>query len=260
MRTQAFPGLVLAFLVGCASGGTTRRTAMPPAAAQSARPAATGDASTIALAPPVNGTSVTESVVRGGAELTLAGKISGTATMTHGGVTRALQVDDRIPGGATITTAPGALAVLVFSNATTLQLGADTSLVIERYLQAVFAGTVSMARVIEEPSISQLHVRLERGEIVGNVKQLNVGRGSSFRLETPVGGVNLPDGHGVFRASIRSPASGEAVFQLSAARGTAALISANDGAKVVRVPEGQEISIHVNVATGDDGRPVVTVH
>jgi hypothetical protein len=191
--------------------------------------------------------------------LILVAKVVGSVKITHAGITHAVERDDRVLNAATLTTEPGASAVLVFSNGATLELAADTSLTIERYLQDPFTETINVSRMTQEPSASRLHLKLLRGEVVGHVKQLNLDRGSSFRLETPLGDVKLLDGHGVFRVAFRQVPSGQGTFQLSSATGVIALVQGGDDSKAIRVPQGQEISLNVSVTTNPNGRLVVSI-
>ena len=104
--------------------------------------------------------------------LVLVAKVAGTAEMFVDGTRTALKVDDRIPQAARITTAAASSVVLVFSNGATTQLGEDSELVIQEFLQDPFASTIQVANLEEEPTASRTRLSLTKGEIVGNVKKL----------------------------------------------------------------------------------------
>ena len=84
--------------------------------------------------------------VKGGAELVLVAKAEGTVTKTlPGQAPVALQRGDKVEASATINTGLNSSTVLVFSNGATTQLGADTELVIEEYLQDPFNDNLEVA-------------------------------------------------------------------------------------------------------------------
>jgi hypothetical protein len=100
----------------------------------------------------------------------LVAKVNGEVTMTLNGTTRALKVDDQVPQAATVSTNPSASVVLVFSNGTTIMLGGQTELVVERFLQEPFGQTVvvNILEMQEEPSPSSTILNLKRGELVAS--------------------------------------------------------------------------------------------
>ncbi len=160
--------------------------------------------------------------VTGGAELVLVAKVTGTVTKTlPGQAAVAIKQDDRIEQKAKINTGLNSSVVLVFSNGATTQLGADTELVIEEYLQDPFADTVKVADMTDEPSASRTKLALNRGELVGNVKKLKYDKGSSFIVQTPVGAAGIRGT--TFRIVFRPTGTGQAFnFTLSTAEGSVA--------------------------------------
>ncbi|MEX2044354.1 MAG: FecR domain-containing protein [Opitutus sp.] len=225
--------------------------------------------------------------------MVLVAKVSGTVTMLLQGVQTPIKVDDRIPQTATVITGQDAASsvVLVFSNGATTQLGSDTELVIEEYLQDPFASTVRVADMVEEPSVSRTKLKLNRGELVGNVKKLQHSRGSSFTVQTPVGAAGIRGT--TFRIVFRPSGTGQAFFQLSTADGNVGFSQgqggggtdpgagggapaggtdpgaggggtdpagggAPDGTVDIPVPQGQEITVIVTVTTDSQGQLVAT--
>ena len=219
-------------------------------------------------------------------------KLSGKVDMVLNGQTTALKLNDRVPQKAKIVTAIDASVVLAFSNGASTQLGSDTELVIDEYLQDPFAETVKVAALTDEPSVSRTKLSLNRGELVGNVKKLKYERGSSFSVQTPVGAAGIRGT--TFRIVFRPQGTGQAFFTLSTASGIVAFeqpsagtsgattstpaqstpapgnspqadpaaqgqggVSAS-GTAGLPVPQGQEIAIIVNVTQNAQGQLVVT--
>ena len=89
----------------------------------------------------------------------IAAKVSGSVTMTVNGATTPLNNNDSVPEQATVTTGKDAASsvVLVFSNGATTQLGTDSSLVIEQFLQDPFAATVKVADLDAEQPMRLFH-------------------------------------------------------------------------------------------------------
>ncbi|MFM9081245.1 MAG: FecR domain-containing protein [Opitutaceae bacterium] len=147
----------------------------------------------------------------------LVAKVEGRVEMTVNGQTTALAVDMQIPQAAKVVTFADAATVLVFSNGATTRLGADTELVLEEFLQDPFGATVKVSELQEEPSTSVTSLRLNRGELVGDVKKLKYGQGSSFTINTPVGAAGIRGT--TFRIVFRPSGSGQAFFSLTTATG-----------------------------------------
>jgi hypothetical protein len=221
-------------------------------------------------------------VVKGGAELILVAKVAGTVTKTlPGQASVALKQDDRVEQTAKINTGLNSSIVLVFSNGATTQLGADTELVIEEYLQDPFSEAVKVAELTAEPSQSRTKLALNRGELVGNVKKLKYDKGSSFIVQTPVGAAGIRGT--TFRIVFRPSGTGQAFFTLSTAIGNVAFeqpaaggaggagtpapgtptpgaaVTGTGTATGIAVPQGQEIAITVDVTQNASGQMVVTV-
>ncbi len=197
----------------------------------------------------------------GGAELILVAKVTGRVTMTVNGATTPLAVDAKVLPSAKVNTEQDSSVVLVFSNGATTQLGANSEMIIEEFLQDPFASTVKMADVTDEPSISTTKLKLNHGELVGKVAHLKHDKGSTFVVETPVGAAGIRGT--TFRIVFTPNGSGQAFFQLSTVEGSVAFgqptgVTAQGTANVA-VPVGQEISVTVDVTTNAQGVTVVTV-
>ena len=218
-------------------------------------------------------------------------KVSGRVSMTVDGVTTTLNKDDLVKQTAKINTENNSSVVLAFSNGATTQLGPDTELVIEEFLQDPFPNTIAVASLTDEPTTSRTRLALNHGELVGEVKHLKREKGSRFDVQTPVGAAGIRGT--TFRIVFRPQGTGQAFFQLTTAVGEVAFVQPNASgsgtpaggtatggatpsggtapgntaptatgtgtATGVSVPQGQEISITVNVTQNAQGQMVVTV-
>src|SRR5690606_15609751 len=135
----------------------------------------------------------------------------------------------------------GASVVLVFSNGASLNVGAESTLSIDEFLQDPFAEEVSVAELTEEPTSSTTRVRLTRGELVGNVKTLKHEQGSSFIVNTPVGAAGIRGT--TFRIVFRPDASGRVFFTLSTAEGN--VLFEAPAVEGVNVETGKEVVVTV---------------
>jgi hypothetical protein len=128
----------------------------------------------------------------------VAVKITGTATLSNEGETKALMIDMAIPPRSTLRTGRGSQLIVSFSNGTGIVLGAETELVVDEFRQEPFGGTIKIANLVEEPSPSRTRLNFVHGEVVVNVKKLKLDRGSTFVVVTP-GGELESQGSNVFR-------------------------------------------------------------
>src|SRR2546423_7912066 len=86
-----------------------------------------------------------------------------------------------------VTTGPNSSVVLVFANGATVNLGADSQLVIDEFSQDPFTTPVKISELTEEPTTSATKLNLLRGELLSNVKTLHRAKGPTFEVVTPVG-------------------------------------------------------------------------
>ena len=92
----------------------------------------------------------------------------------------------RMREGAVVETGIDSTAVLLFSNGSTLTLSEKTKIDVDQFTQEPFTTDVeSFIDADEEPSISITMLKLNYGEIVGDVKKLKAK--SIYEIETPVG-------------------------------------------------------------------------
>lgn len=187
----------------------------------------------------------------------VAAKVTGTVTArnTVDGTQRQIANNDPLTQNYEITTGAGSSVVLVFSNGASLNLGADSILSIDEFLQDPFATEISVSELTEEPTTSTTKLNLTRGELVGNVKRLKHAEGSSFTVNTPVGAAGIRGT--TFRIVFRPDASGRVFFTLSTADGT--VLFEAPAAEGVSVETGKEVVVTVDV-TVDADTGTVTVN
>jgi hypothetical protein len=195
----------------------------------------------------------------------LVAKVSGKATKTINGAVTNLEKEMDIEQSAKINTVGSdSSVVILFSNGATTRLGGDTELVIDEYLQDPFTAQIKVKEMDKEPTPSRTKLRLNRGELVGDVKKLRLEDNASFTVQTPVGAAGIRGT--VFRIVFRPSANGQAFFQLSTASGLVQLSQPGQNTTVtasgtagVQIPQGQGVELMVNVTTNAQGQMVVTV-
>ena len=85
-----------------------------------------------------------------------------------------------------VVTGDNSGALLMFSNGSTVNLGANTRLDISVYLQEPYDPSLGKYVTLpEDPSTSKTELSLEQGELMGNVNKLR--STSTYEVETPVG-------------------------------------------------------------------------
>jgi hypothetical protein len=151
---------------------------------------------------------------------------------------------------AIVTKGAAASAVLVFANGATVRVAGDSRLEIKEFLMdPLQADVASVAALTNEPTTSRTQLRLEFGEMVGNVKTLNRAAGSTFSVGTPAGAAGIRGT--TFRVVYRPTGDGQAFnYQLSTAEGVVLYEGiAQVGPAAANVPAGQEIMVVVQVDT-----------
>jgi hypothetical protein len=177
----------------------------------------------------------------------VAAKVTGTVTATNqeDKTSRELKTNDILYQHHVVNTAANSSVILVFSNGATLNIGAESTLSIDEYLQDPLEKEISLADLKEEPNSSVTKLNLSRGELVGNVKHLREDRGSSFTVNTPVGAAGIRGT--TFRIVFRPDATGKVFFTLSTAEGVVLLEGATSATSSVNVETGKEVVVNVEV-------------
>ena len=115
-------------------------------------------------------------------------EVSGGITLIREGAVVELRKGLSLPiEGARIETAPGASAIFVFSNGTSLLVDEKTIVDVLRFVQAPFPAGVDTTVI--EPSVSDTRVRVTQGRVVITTNTLATG--TSMVYETPQSQVRI---------------------------------------------------------------------
>lgn len=171
------------------------------------------------------------------------GKVEGTVLrLTADSRSVPLKVGDTVIETDSVKTEKGALVVLVFANGASVKLGSETLLRIEEFKMDPLDQDVVVSKLESEPTVSTTKLNLAFGEMVGDVKHLNRDKGSSFKINTPVGAAGIRGT--TFRIVFRPSGDGKSfTFQLSTADGRVAFEGTVQAPANVEVPTNQEIVV-----------------
>ena len=112
--------------------------------------------------------------------------VKGRVELSIGGETEKARNRKQIAEGVSITVHPRGRAILIFANGSSILLGGDTKIHIDRFRIAAFDRPLgSIYEMKWEPSFSYTRLRLERGEMVCETRNLR--DESSFAIEVPAG-------------------------------------------------------------------------
>jgi len=165
-----------------------------------------------------------------------------------------LQNGDTLTQDNAIVTGTGeSSAVLVFANGSTVRVGHTSRIEIKEFLMDPLQADVpSVAALTREPTKSRTNLRLEYGEMVGNVKTLNHADGSTFSVSTPAGAAGIRGT--TFRIVYRPTGNGQAFnFQLSTAEGVVVFQGTTAiGRTEVPVVVGREVSFTATIDPADN--------
>lgn len=138
--------------------------------------------------------------------------------------------------------------VLVFANGSTVRVGHGSRLEIKEFLMDPLAEDIpSVGALSREPTKSRTNLRLEFGEMVGNVKTLNHAEGSTFSVSTPAGAAGIRGT--TFRIVYRPAGNGQAFnFQLSTSEGVVVYQGTTTfGQTEIPVPVGREVALTAQI-------------
>jgi hypothetical protein len=147
-----------------------------------------------------------------------------------------LKEGQTIQDGTVVTTAPGAFAILVFSNGATVNVAEDSTLDIDEFVQDPFAGELKVSDMKHEEGISTTKLNLEKGELVGKVVHLNVDQGSEFSVQTPVGAAGIRGT--TFKVTFRPGKDGKVFFSVTTAEGVVVFRGITSS---VSLPAGKQV-------------------
>jgi hypothetical protein len=185
-----------------------------------------------------------------------AARVTGLVTLINNAtkVTVPVTAKQLLEQGSTVSTGNASSVVLVFSNGATINLGANSDLNIETFMQDPFTAPINNVNEMkEEPTISTTKITLNRGELVGKVAHLKTDQGSSFTVATPVGAAGIRGT--TFQIVYRPSGDGRTFnFTLTTADGTVVFgtVNAPANAAPVAVSNNQQVNItgDVNAQTG----------
>ncbi len=87
--------------------------------------------------------------------------------------------------GYTVTTGLDSSVVLLFSNGSSVILNAESLLSVSKFLQEPYDAELGLFTLEADPSPSDTLLKLDYGDIIGNVKRLQ--RASNYQVDTPTG-------------------------------------------------------------------------
>jgi hypothetical protein len=153
-----------------------------------------------------------------------------------GGDSRVLKEGETIGDGTEVTTSPGAIAILVFSNGATVNVAEDSTLDIDEFIQDPFANDLKVADMQHEEGTSTTKLNLAKGELVGKVVHLNVEKGSEFSVQTPVGAAGIRGT--TFKITFRPGRNGKVFFVVTTAEGVVVFKGSTTS---VTLPAGKQV-------------------
>lgn len=185
-------------------------------------------------------------------------RLTGTVTLEDrsSGERRDARDVREIEQGVIVITDADSSVILVFSNGSTVNLGASSRLDVEEFLQDPFADELRPSQMIEEPTVSRTKLNLTQGELVGNVKTLRKEAGSAFTVQTPAGAAGIRGT--TFRIVFRPDGTGQAFFSLTTLEGEIGFSTLTGTVDLPQalVADNQEVVVSVTV---DDQTGSVTV-
>ncbi|MBI2496463.1 MAG: FecR domain-containing protein [Opitutae bacterium] len=169
----------------------------------------------------------------------LAARVEGDVQkVLKDGTSVALQNGNELLESDTVKTGKSSSVVLVFENGSSVKLGTESSLAIDEFKIDPLGEAVDLSKLKAEPTVSKTSLNLAYGEMVGDVKKLNIDKGSSFNIRTPVGGT-------LFRIVFRPTADGKAFFTVSTADGRVVMEGVT--AQEIPIETGKEVVVTVEI-------------
>jgi len=174
--------------------------------------------------------------------------VTGETAVVAGGQRRVPKLEERLRVGSTLSTGRKSLLTVTLSNGTSVQLGSESELELEEFGQAPVSGSVKLAELKEEPTLSRTRLNLLRGDVILEVKPLKVARGSSFHLTLAAGTLRIAEG--TVRARVQMSDLGLGVATLELVQGKAEFEMS--GGAFAPVPSGTKLAfaLEVDKATG----------
>jgi hypothetical protein len=167
----------------------------------------------------------------------------GDAVAVAGEQRRTIKAEERLRVGSTILTERMSLVTLILSNGATLRIGSESELEVEEFGQATIPGGLKFAELKMEPTVSRTRLRLERGDVMVDLKPLNASRGSTFVLSLLAGTVRSTEG--VFHVRVRMSDLGLGICTLELEQGAAEFEPV--GGKFAPLPAGRQVAFAIEM-------------
>jgi hypothetical protein len=118
-------------------------------------------------------------------------KLIGKAAVETGAVSTLAEEGQPLLEGATLKTDANSSAIIAFSNGTVVQISGESEFGITTFKQNPFTPPINLAALVNEPTVSQLVLHLDRGDAIVRVKHLRLDQGSTFTLRCPGGAAGV---------------------------------------------------------------------
>ena len=165
------------------------------------------------------------------------------------GASSPLEEGQTFSQGYTVTTAVDSSVVLLFSNGSSIILNADTILSVAKFLQEPYdPGLGDYSELDADPSQSDTLLKMDYGDIIGNVKRLR--SLSLYLIETPVGTAGIRGTTFRIRVQrITDPTTGLVTERLiiTNAEGTVEFARIDTGGAFASVPEGTAFTVEATI-------------
>ncbi|WP_269536986.1 FecR family protein [Cerasicoccus fimbriatus] len=149
--------------------------------------------------------------------------------------------------GNTIVTGDNSTTLLLFSNGASINITPNSSFDVNTFQQESYDPALgSFLRLEKDPSMSNTQTNLAYGEIIGEVRKLNIDAGSNFVVKTPVASAGI---RGTVWVVNYDPATGE--FSASNVNGAVDVILPSG--ETITVAEGET---HVVVNSTSSTEPL----
>lgn len=164
--------------------------------------------------------------------------------VSHDGQSAKLAEGALLTESDTVTTGKASSVVLVFMNGSSIKLAPESKLAIEEFKMDALTKTINVSELKNEPSKSKTQLDLAYGEMVGEVKHLDLEDGSYFNIKTPVGAAGIRGT--TFRIIFKPTGDGKAFnFTLSTAEGVVVFTGTGKGG--LDVPKDKEVIVTAQV-------------
>lgn len=164
-----------------------------------------------------------------------------------------LTVGREFTEGFTVITGSGSSAVLVQSNGSTIEVTEDSSMSVQEFLQDPYDTSMGRySRLEADPSNSRTRLKINYGDVTGEVRRLRPG--SSYNVDVPTGSAGIRGT--IWRVVVRvNLDTGDISVVVTVPEGSVAFES--DDGSVTNIDAGQEIEIEGQLAEGSTEEEIV---